>query len=447
MITGGYQDSQVRTALSSAEVVLPTLNKTCSLPEMTSPRYRHSLTGRLACGGVGEDGTSTSCEELGEGGWSQEVELDPRGRLGHTGWRVNGTVLLMGDLTDQDSHANTTELVTGNSSQLLFQLKMKVSLSCGVDDVENSLIILTGGLHQNRKVQIYRTDGDVTGLSDLNTGRHSHGCAGYYKERFGVKSLVLVVAGGLNRFNKSLFSTELFEFNAGHYWNYVSPLPSPLSGLRGLTLSNTIFMTGGYNNKSPAAKRDILRYDAEKDGWDLVHDMRSGRAEHAVSTVKIPDGFTDGLDCSSSVPTSRLAETEAGAGSEEVGVGILITGGGTNVETEVFLPLAGSQCSLRNLRIPRVEHTQSGLTLCGGARYSKVKDTCDVWRNGNWEELLTLKHRRYSHVAWALPDSILLLGGGGGEKVNMNEEDCLDNAELVRANSSEISFPLKYNLK
>ena len=446
MITGGYQDSQDRTALSSAEVVLPTLNKSCILPEMTSARYRHSLTGRLACGGVGEEETSTSCEELGEGEWSLEVELGPRGRLGHTGWRVNGTVLLMGDLTDQDSHANTTELVMGNSSQRLFQLKMKVSLSCGVDDVENSLMILTGGLQQDRKVQIYRPDGDSTGLSDLNTGRHSHGCAGYYKERFGVKSLVVVVAGGLNRFNKSLVSTELFEFDAGHYWNYVSPLPSPLSGLRGSTLRNTILMTGGYNNKSPAAKRDILRYDAEKDRWELVQDMRSGRAEHAVSTVRIPDGFTDGLDCSSSLPRGE-AETEAGAGSEEVGVGILITGGYTRTETELFLPWTGSQCSLRNIRSPRVEHTQSGLTLCGGARYSKVKDTCDVWRNGNWEELLVLQHRRYSHVAWTLPDSILLLGGGGGEKVNMNETDCLGNAEMVRGNSSEISFPLKYNLK
>ena len=62
LITGGYQDPEDLSALSSAEVFLPSLNTTCSLPTMVSPRSRHSLTGLLACGGEGDNETSTSCE-------------------------------------------------------------------------------------------------------------------------------------------------------------------------------------------------------------------------------------------------------------------------------------------------------------------------------------------------------------------------------------------------
>ena len=105
-------------------------------------------------------------------------------------------------------------------------------------------MVLTGGLHQPRNVGIYGWEGYLYGLDSLNSGRHSHGCAGYYREVFGELSLVLVVTGGLNRFNRSLTTTERFEFNEGHHWNYVSPLPAPLAGLRGVTVDNTIFMLG-----------------------------------------------------------------------------------------------------------------------------------------------------------------------------------------------------------
>ena len=117
-------------------------------------------------------------------------------------------------------------------------------MSCGIEDVEGRRLILTGGVHQPRKVGIYGWEGYLYGLDDLNSGRHSHGCAGYYREVFGEQSLVLVVTGGLNRFNRSLTTTERFEFNEGHHWNYVSPLPEPLAGLRGVTVDNTIFMLG-----------------------------------------------------------------------------------------------------------------------------------------------------------------------------------------------------------
>ena len=414
---------------------------------MTFPRSRHSLTGRVACGGRGEE-SSTSCEELEDGHWKEVVTLNTRGRRGHSAWPVNGTLLLLGDFTDEDSHGTTTEIVTGNSTESFYQLRAKSSLSCGIDDVERSQLILTGGLHRGRDVDIYRLEGHDTRMPSLHTGRHSHGCAGYYRQVYeGVKGLVLVVTGGLNSLNRSLVSTEMFQFNADRDWNYVSSLPGPVTGLRGVTIDNRIFMTGGYNNNAGGvSRRDVLRYDVGQDQWVHVGDMRTPRAEHAVSPIKIEDGFTEDLDCVSTAPTFPRPPHETEDEAEDGEVGILITGGRYKKAAEVFLPSRMSECSVRSLPTSRRGHSQTGLTLCGG--YSRVSlDTCLVWRDGNWEEKVSLQHRRYSHVACHLQDSILLLGGGWGEEYNKREDDCHLNAELVTRNSSKIAFPLKYKLK
>ena len=123
-------------------------------------------------------------------------------------------------------------------------------MSCGIEDVERRILILTGGLHEPRKVEVYGWEGYQSDMSSLQSGRHSHGCAGYYREVFGEKSLVMVVAGGLNRFNRSLSTVERYEFNEDRYWSYVSPLPVPLTGLRGVTVDNTIFMLGRVDLES-----------------------------------------------------------------------------------------------------------------------------------------------------------------------------------------------------
>ena len=60
---------------------------------------------------------------------------------------------------------------------------------------------------------------------------------------------------------------------------------------------------------------------------------------------------------------------------------------------------------------------------------------------------MSLQQGRYGHTAWARPDSLLLLGGGGGDFINMEQGDCIDNAERITANHSEIAFTLKYKLK
>ena len=72
-----------------------------------------------------------------------------------------------------------------------------------------------------------------------------------------------------------------------------------------------------------------------------------------------------------------------------------------------------------------------------------------MWQNGNWVEDVTgpLQQARYGHTAWARPEGLLLLGGGGGDTINMHQQDSINNAERLTANHSEIAFPLKYKLK
>ena len=58
-----------------------------------------------------------------------------------------------------------------------------------------------------------------------------------------------------------------------------------------------------------------------------------------------------------------------------------------------------------------------------------------------------LQQARYGHTAWARPDGLLLLGGGGGHTINLDQQDSINNAERITANHSEIAFALEYKLK
>ena len=106
LISGGYHAS----ALASAEVFIPALNRSCSLPYMTTTRYGHSQNNLLACGGYGSRST---CEVFTPGvGWRPEpYSLESCGRSYHTSWTLNnGSVLLLGGGCWSDE--NTTVLIT-----------------------------------------------------------------------------------------------------------------------------------------------------------------------------------------------------------------------------------------------------------------------------------------------------------------------------------------------
>ena len=103
---------------------------------------------------------------------------------------------------------------------------------------------------------------------------------------------------------------------------------------------------------------------------------------------------------------------------------LLVTGGSSYYDgdaqhtAEVILP-SGRSCSLPRLPSPgREQHTQSGLTACGGEDdEDKTTANCLTF-DGEWEQSHTLglwgyhdRFGRMQHVSWRSPLGIHLLGG------------------------------------
>ena len=109
--------------MSSTELWSPGL--TCTLPPMARPRYSHSLSGGLACGGFGA-GTEDSCEVLTGAGWELLDSRLSEGRRYHSAWlqpTTNTTFLIGGDRSWRSVDTVTT---TGRVAQPDLTLKHDV---------------------------------------------------------------------------------------------------------------------------------------------------------------------------------------------------------------------------------------------------------------------------------------------------------------------------------
>ena len=137
------------------------------------------------------------------------------------------------------------------------------------------MLIVTGGDLTRTKVSSYTITGWKSDFPDLNIGRSSHGCGFYLNDdmkrvRYELTYYVLtqvnvhillseikttnsnffllkvfLVAGGENSSPAILSSTEIL-IEGGQKWSLHSllALPRPKSNLRGISVSNTILMTG-----------------------------------------------------------------------------------------------------------------------------------------------------------------------------------------------------------
>ena len=112
--------------MRTAEVFLPETNRSCSLPELTGSRHRHSQSGLLACGGY-EVRAKLSCELLTSSGWRREPYSLTAGRCYHSSWDLNnGSVVLLGGYCSED----TSERVqAGQGTAPTFQLRDLVRLA------------------------------------------------------------------------------------------------------------------------------------------------------------------------------------------------------------------------------------------------------------------------------------------------------------------------------
>ena len=127
--------------------------------------------------------------------------------------------------------------------------------ACAIPDGDS--VILTGGRYTKQTVSRYDSTGYVGNLADLRVGRYNHGCGSYLRHDGTKVSIgfvislclhqfiqVFLVAGGWADDTFPFWSTEILE-GVDRSWIMNTPMPRALSGMRGLTLDNILYMTGG----------------------------------------------------------------------------------------------------------------------------------------------------------------------------------------------------------
>merc|ERR1712079_201951 len=117
-------------------------------------------------------------------------------------------------------------------------------------------------------------------LPDLRTRRRAHACGHYLHNG----EAVFIVAGGWDIRNQ-LSSTEVLRAGSSR-WRTGGALPSARRRLRGVTILNQFYVTGGYDG-SVNTLSDVLRYNPESEEWTSTGHLATPRYYHAVSTVDI----------------------------------------------------------------------------------------------------------------------------------------------------------------
>ena len=120
---------------------------------------------------------------------------------------------------------------------------------------------------------------------------------------------------------------------------------------------------------------------------------------------------------------------------------ILVSGGYPAYTSVELLHTNGSRlCSLPNLPYTRRQHTQTGLTTCGGYD-SPARTSCHTLSStGSWEESHSLDQERREHCAWRAPQGVMLLGGWDSSS-GTTSEILLENGD------TSPSFNLNYQTR
>jgi len=271
LISGGYG------TFSSVEVFIPSTGLSCSLPNLTDIRYGHTMASLTICGG----GESLSCLSFSSGEWVTSHTLLEE-RAYHTSWETEQGVVLMGG----DTSGDTSDIVpvAGEQAEPAFAMEYDTSNACAMADLTSDSVIVTGGYNTMHNVSRYDLLGWVEDLPPLLNGRTDHGCGAYMKED---GSQVFLVAGGYgNGFNDHK-SVEVLTADSPT-WTHTTHLPSAVYGLRGVTVANILYMTGGEVNDDHA-KNKILAWLEKEQEWEHTGNMVEGRYYHAVTTIGLDD--------------------------------------------------------------------------------------------------------------------------------------------------------------
>ena len=124
--------------------------------------------------------------------------------------------------------------------------------------------------------------------------------------------------------------------------------------------------------------------------------------------------------------------------------------GGSDGETilgkaEIWTPQNGS-CTLPSLNVARLDHTQSGLVVCGGETdVVQNQEICETFVNGSWG-MWKMKYSREGSVSWRTPSGVTMILGGCCSTPRYNTTEVL-KIDSNGTYTMEEGFSLKYETR
>ena len=188
LITGGNH-------LDTAELYLPSLGTSCSLPSLPEVRAYHTGDNDILCGGFG----NSDCLQWSpsNGSWEELVALDSWNlRYYHVSWTPGsgiGTYLMGGTGSGRTSTLIKPDGTQETGFTLKYDTKWVLNIinkfvdvliiryACAIPDPDTNeaSVVVTGGAYTRTTVSIYTEQGWQRNLPPLNTGRESHACSSF----------------------------------------------------------------------------------------------------------------------------------------------------------------------------------------------------------------------------------------------------------------------------
>jgi len=260
-------------------------NFLCDLPDIPFPygRFGATMEGNILCGGYGGV-VGQNCIYYNMGSWINPKDILNQPRYVSSSWgrpNPNSNVEESHIYGGYYSPHNTSEIANTVDSNPSYNYIDGNYGQCTIQF--DNYVVITGGFNGFvRTVAAYDENGNRNPLPSLVEGRAHHGC-GHYIDGSG--DMVYLVTGGVVSASNNTVTTEL-SINEGP-WSTVSSgdLPTPRHALKGISLNNQVFMTGGWEWDSTGdALGDVLQWDISSQKWILKSSIMT-RFFHSVSVL------------------------------------------------------------------------------------------------------------------------------------------------------------------
>jgi len=277
-VSGGYPNSKTVEVINNDGTSLCNLKKKSQLPG--PGRGYHTMDGGVVCGGLNN---LRSCINFNvdNGKWANYSAELVYERVEHSSWkRPDGQIWLMGGAGSNYYADTRSELVSSTQSVESYNLYNEVKLSCTIQFTD--FVVVTGGVENQKYVYAYGPSSYLYSLPYLLNGRYAHGCGQFVNND---ENIVYIVTGGYDTYD-ILSSTEIL-IKGQSSWALAGSLPSSRAGLKGISLGNNVFMTGG--SEGGGISNEILMLNKESMIWTKTGYMQEERYHHAISALPYDD--------------------------------------------------------------------------------------------------------------------------------------------------------------